>query len=420
VGHARSSQTPAPPSVLERSTLWAFRVLTFVLFLLVLPSSLKMAVTTGSSMLQQRGSHGAAAVLLQGWLAVVPKGGEYASSAKLLLAESLKGDGDLNGSIVLLRQLAGEAPAPHATGARVRLALSLLARAEAETAAAAAAAGLTTTTTTTTVATAAKAAAAAAASTAATLADAHSHLAAAIAADPSLLEARVALGRVLQWREKAPEAATELREVLRRDPGHVEARWQLAVALHGAGDCDAAMTHYRHLLDVSKSRHTHLYTRVATCLLQRAHRLGRGGLAATSAGVSASGGGAQSGSNSGSNSGDNGAAAAGDASAGGGGNGGGDDDRRGGGEGANRNNDKDSHNDNANGNAAAVSEAEAMLKLAAAADPGSAEVWTLLGRARLFQGRAAAAAADLRTARRLAPKDPNVAFHLAVVGLYGC
>jgi thioredoxin-like negative regulator of GroEL len=115
----------------------------------------------------------------------------------VLLAESLTGGGDLDGAIGVLRGLAEEAPS--ATDVRVRLSLNLLARAEADRAAAPAGRPPA-------------AAAAAAAAAASALAESHGHLTASIAAEPSLVEARVALGRVLQLQGRALEAAGELRE----------------------------------------------------------------------------------------------------------------------------------------------------------------------------------------------------------------
>jgi tetratricopeptide (TPR) repeat protein len=196
------------------------------------------------------------------------------------------------------------------------------------------------------------------------------------------LEARVALGRVMQWEGRAVEAVRELQAVLRQDSAHVEARWQLAVAMHALGDCGGALVHYRALI-AGQTRHVHLYTRVATCLLQTAQKMGGvgAGAAAEAAGPGA------------------GAEAAGAAAAAGTGVG----ETAAGVASASKEN-----------NAAAVSEAEAMLRLAVQADPLSGEAWTLLGRTRLFQARPAAAADDLRAARRLRPTDPAVAFHLAV------
>lgn len=354
---------------MERGTLWAFRVLTVVLVALLLPSTLHVAAMRGADGLNRRGSHAAAEALLRAWLGVVrPGGGTRARQAKLLLADAVKGaraddEEGLEASIEIMRELVEEAP--RAPELRLRLGLDLL---HAATTGGQARAG------------GGDPSKAPRPGAPEMLADARAHLAETVALDPSLADARVALGRVMQWQGHLGDAAEELSRVVDADPSHVEARWQLAAATHARGDADQALVHYRHLMDVSGQRHAALYVRVATCLLQRAHRMGRANRGAGRGGSPGTTGELAG----------HPVASLEDAAGGGDGDGDGD------------------------GNAAAVSEAVAMLALAAEADPHSAEVWTLTGRARLFQGAATEAAEALTTARRLAPADPDVAFHLAV------
>jgi hypothetical protein len=70
-----------------------------ILLALVLPAFTRIAVAEGSAALQHRGQHAAAEQLLRGWLYVDPT----ERSTKVLLSESLRTSGDLDGSLQLLR-----------------------------------------------------------------------------------------------------------------------------------------------------------------------------------------------------------------------------------------------------------------------------------------------------------------------------
>ena len=81
------------------------------------------------------------------------------------------------------------------------------------------------------------------------------------------IEIEVALSRVYQHERDFPSAVAILNEALEKKPSSTEARWQLAVAHQGAGDCQLALEQYRVLIEDAKVKHAHVYLRASMCLL---------------------------------------------------------------------------------------------------------------------------------------------------------
>ena len=81
------------------------------------------------------------------------------------------------------------------------------------------------------------------------------------------IEIEVALSRVYQHERDFPSAVAILNEALEKKPSSTEARWQLAVAHQGAGDCQSALEQYRVLIEDAKVKHAHVYLRASMCLL---------------------------------------------------------------------------------------------------------------------------------------------------------
>ena len=81
------------------------------------------------------------------------------------------------------------------------------------------------------------------------------------------IEIEIALSRVYQHERDFPAAVAILNEALEKKPSSTEARWQLAVAHQGAGDCQSALEQYRVLIEDAKVKHAHVYLRASMCLL---------------------------------------------------------------------------------------------------------------------------------------------------------
>ena len=81
------------------------------------------------------------------------------------------------------------------------------------------------------------------------------------------IEIEIALSRVYQHERDFPAAVAILNEALEKKPSSTEARWQLAVAHQGAGDCQSALKQYRVLIEDAKVKHAHVYLRASMCLL---------------------------------------------------------------------------------------------------------------------------------------------------------
>jgi tetratricopeptide (TPR) repeat protein len=81
------------------------------------------------------------------------------------------------------------------------------------------------------------------------------------------IEIEIALSRVYQHERDFPAAVAILNDALEKKPSSTEARWQLAVAHQGAGDCQSALEQYRVLIEDAKVKHAHVYLRASMCLL---------------------------------------------------------------------------------------------------------------------------------------------------------
>jgi tetratricopeptide (TPR) repeat protein len=83
----------------------------------------------------------------------------------------------------------------------------------------------------------------------------------------NIIEIEIALSRVYQHERDFQAAVNVLNEALEKKPSSTEARWQLAVAHQGAGDCDSALENYLILIEDAKVKHAHVFLRASMCLL---------------------------------------------------------------------------------------------------------------------------------------------------------
>jgi len=92
----------------------------------------------------------------------------------------------------------------------------------------------------------------------------------AVRLDGDFAEARIQLAMFLSYLQQFEASAAHGRALLEQSPRDTAVHWALAVALHGAGNCEEALEHYRALL-AEEPDHRNAHFRAGICLQELRH-----------------------------------------------------------------------------------------------------------------------------------------------------